>query len=125
MWILFSDDGFTLDPTPLSNAQLVSAIGGTTVGTVDLTQSVVWDSGSESVSLPHGTFSGGSFSDTLTVSLPNLTNPFMIMEEVMIVHSGAGATSFDAESSVVPVPGAVLLGILGLSAAGIKLRKFA
>ena len=27
--------------------------------------------------------------------------------------------------SVVPVPGAVLLGILGLSAAGIKLRKFA
>lgn len=27
--------------------------------------------------------------------------------------------------SVVPVPGAVLLGILGLSAAGVKLRKFA
>jgi hypothetical protein len=29
------------------------------------------------------------------------------------------------ESVVVPVPGAILLGILGLSAAGIKLRKFA
>jgi hypothetical protein len=29
------------------------------------------------------------------------------------------------ELSVVPVPGAILLGILGLSAAGIKLRKFA
>ena len=32
-------------------------------------------------------------------------------------------TSFDV--NVVPVPGAVLLGILGLSVAGIKLRKFA
>ena len=29
------------------------------------------------------------------------------------------------DGAVVPVPGAVLLGILGLSAAGIKLRKFA
>ena len=27
--------------------------------------------------------------------------------------------------SVVPVPGAILLGLLGLGAAGIKLRKFA
>ena len=31
----------------------------------------------------------------------------------------------DATDIVVPVPGAVLLGLLGLSAAGIKLRKFA
>lgn len=29
------------------------------------------------------------------------------------------------ETTVVPVPGAILLGLLGLSAAGIKLRKFA
>ena len=33
--------------------------------------------------------------------------------------------SDDFHTSVVPVPGAVLLGILGLSAAGLKLRKFA
>lgn len=33
--------------------------------------------------------------------------------------------SDDFHFSVVPVPGAVLLGILGLSAAGIKLRRFA
>lgn len=31
----------------------------------------------------------------------------------------------DATDIVVPVPGAILLGLLGLSAAGIKLRKFA
>ena len=31
----------------------------------------------------------------------------------------------NVEVTVVPVPGAVLLGILGLSVAGIKLRKFA
>ena len=33
-------------------------------------------------------------------------------------------TDFEMSGTVVPVPGAVLLGILGLSAAGIKLRKF-
>ena len=33
--------------------------------------------------------------------------------------------AFDVDLEPVPVPGAVLLGILGLSAAGIKLRKFA
>ena len=40
----------------------------------------------------------------------------------------AGAYSTEAgsvDASVVPVPGAVLLGILGLGAVGVKLRKFA
>ena len=40
----------------------------------------------------------------------------------------AGAYSTDSgsvDASVVPVPGAVLLGILGLGAVGVKLRKFA
>lgn len=34
-------------------------------------------------------------------------------------------STLSGEFTVVPVPGAILLGILGLSAAGIKLRKFA
>jgi len=37
----------------------------------------------------------------------------------------AAAMAGPAEFTVVPVPGAVLLGILGLSAAGLKLRRFA
>ena len=32
---------------------------------------------------------------------------------------------FESSGTVVPVPGAVLLGVLGLSVAGIKLRKYA
>ena len=33
-------------------------------------------------------------------------------------------TDFETNGTVVPIPGAVLLGILGLSAVGVKLRKF-
>ena len=36
-----------------------------------------------------------------------------------------GSSSDDFHTSVVPVPGAILLGLLGLSAAGLKLRRFA
>lgn len=37
----------------------------------------------------------------------------------------AGEYWFSHDATVVPIPGAVLLGMLGLSAAGIKLRRFA
>jgi len=40
-------------------------------------------------------------------------------------YSASGFQLNGFDDAVVPVPGAVLLGILGLSAAGIKLRKFA
>lgn len=42
-------------------------------------------------------------------------------------EGGAGRETFEMDDMVyaVPVPGAVLLGILGLSVAGVKLRKFA
>lgn len=44
------------------------------------------------------------------------------------IWSGTEGASFsfeDVKASVVPIPGAVILGILGLGAAGIKLRKYA
>ena len=72
--------------------------------------------------------SGGSFSDA-QMAWAALVNPFSLSEKVVVTHGASGdqglITTFDAESTVVPVPGAVLLGILGLSAAGIRLRKFA
>ena len=40
-------------------------------------------------------------------------------------YGGSGAHFAMDNFTIVPVPGAVLLGLLGLSAAGIKLRKFA
>jgi len=52
-----------------------------------------------------------------------VTGPFSISEYVTLEHLNPGITSFNATSHVVPVPGAVLLGMLGLSAAGIKLRR--
>ena len=44
----------------------------------------------------------------------------------VLFHDGGGTYAIDdLEFTPVPVPGAVLLGLLGLSAAGIKLRKHA
>jgi len=68
-----------------------------------------------------------SFGSTASVGAPVTDGSlFSLTEIVTITHTAAyDSTSFDAVSTVVPVPGAVLLGMLGLSVAGIKLRKFA
>jgi hypothetical protein len=114
------DDGFSY---PFGGS-LQSLIGGTTTGKVMLTQTLTPETGTP-VSLTISDLGPGAFSSSQSASvLPNL-GTFSLSEHVEINHSGAGVTSFDAESRVVPVPGAILLGILGLSAAGIKLRKFA
>jgi len=42
-----------------------------------------------------------------------------------LTTGGGNNTSDDFHASVVPVPGAVLLGLLGLAAAGVKLRRIA
>jgi hypothetical protein len=76
------------------------------------------------LSLVSGPFGPGTFADSQTGSA-SFPGPFSLTEMVVITHFGAGVTSFDAESSVVPVPGAVLLGVLGLGVVGLKLRKFA
>jgi hypothetical protein len=46
-------------------------------------------------------------------------------DPVVAAHDGAEAGHLLVPDTVVPVPGAVLLGLLGLGAAGLKLRKFA
>jgi len=43
----------------------------------------------------------------------------------MIELTALAMAEAEGSAEVVPVPGAVLLGILGLSAVGVKLRKFA
>ena len=45
--------------------------------------------------------------------------------QFMSTTSGSGYGPVLDDVSVVPIPGAILLGLLGLSVAGIKLRKFA
>ena len=151
MTIMLTDQGFSI-PANGSSSVLVSSIGGTTDGTVQLTQildrentaggpittipivgtSGVYTiaSGLDHVAAVNGPFTPApllNFGGTVSVAAPVTDgSPFSLTEIAVITHTAAfQSTSFDAVSTVVPVPGAVLLGILGLSAAGLKLRRFA
>jgi len=60
----------------------------------------------------------------------NLSDPLAVGKHAYRIDSGDWKTidkmgAFRVEGTVVPVPGAVLLGILGLGVAGVKLRKHA
>lgn len=122
-----TDTGYS----PTQPGQLmISSFGGTTVGTVQLDQIFDPDNlefanplDGDEVVLSSPVLGSGAFSDTqIGLAVPGVV--YSLTEVVTINHQGPGVTSFDAHS-IVPVPGAVLLGILGLSAAGLKLRKFA
>jgi hypothetical protein len=126
--IKLTDTGFSAAGL---DSVLKSSIGGTTAGTVDFIQILdrgnnefATGSGSDLVSVHLGPFSPGAFSGTGTAAAP-VSGPFSLTEVVVITQAGRGATSFNAESTVVPVPAAVLLGLLGMGAAGLKLRRFA
>jgi hypothetical protein len=130
--IKLTDTDFMPDPT-WTSTKLISAIGGTTIGTVSLDQ--ILDEGNAefpllgaaelSVSLAPVPDPAGAFSAS-GIDLGSLVSgPFSLTEIAVITHTRQGLTSFDASSTVVPVPAAVILGILGLSVAGIKLRKHA
>jgi hypothetical protein len=134
MTIKLTDTDFDLTPWQSGEQYLLtSGIGGTTVGTVTLTQILDRDNnpfgtGCDIISLSSGPLVGsgptGVFSDIQVSSAFSLDDLFSLTEIAVITHTAAGDTTFDAKS-VVPVPGAVLLGVLGLGVAGIKLRKYA
>lgn len=129
--IKLTDTGYILPPEIGQVASLTSEYGGVAGGIVQLTQILdpdnsefaVTDTGND-VSLISPLITAGAFSGTQVAASP-VSAPFSLTEIAVIEHTSAGQiTSFDLHS-VVPVPGAVLLGILGLGAVGIKLRKFA
>jgi hypothetical protein len=101
-------------------------IGGTTVGTV--TNLAYFDPNNllfqDSII---GIFPGltGAFSQSFSGSI-SPEGPFSLTEYVVITHTGAGISSFNAELNVVPVPPSALLlgsGLLGLVGWRFKSRK--
>jgi len=125
--IELTDTDFVL-PSGGAGAWLESHIGGTTNGTVLFDQYLDRannEFGYLDYVVPQGPFTPISFAGSASIPTPVVNNmKFSITEKVLITHTGKASTSFDASSVVVPLPGAVLLGMLGLSAAGIKLRRY-
>ncbi len=139
--IALTDTDFSL-PADVDLAALTSEIGGTTDGTIELLQildacnrefagfiaideSVEVDSVEcEPFVLDSGLLGPGAFDNTQTGTTP-VDGPFSLTEAVVIFHpeDGVSVTSFNAVSTVVPVPAAFLLGFLGLGVAGLGLRR--
>ena len=113
-------------PTPWS---VINEIGGVAGGTV-LSNWTADEGNSEFGTgaiglLSTGPFGEGSFSACMSAS-GLVGAPFSLTNILTITHDDEGdSSSFNSVTEAVPVPGAVLLGILGLGAVGIKLRKYA
>lgn len=87
-------------------------------------------------SIGETTFDGGTGSVPMNFSAPLPWNGSIVhltasapwfgnAQGVNLDPMGFDVTGGSIDITIIPVPGAVLLGILGLSAAGLKLRKFA
>ena len=116
--LIFHSLGRTLSPIALH-----TELGGTTDGTVTVSQSL--DSANaefgSSIQFGPNTYGPGAFAAELGTVGPILgNNPFSLSQSVTIVHTNAGdITSFDSlvQANAVPEPGTMMLmgsGLVGL-----------
>jgi hypothetical protein len=128
--IELTDTDFLLSSPALTAAGLTSTLSLTTGGFASITQTL--DPGNmefaasgalnKIILSEPGPLSSGFYKKTGNTTI--IAGSYFSLTDVVTITHGSGftTTSFDAESTV-PVPGAVLLGILGLSVAGLRLRK--
>ena len=128
--VMLTDTDFLVGPAPF-HAVMTSMLGGTTDGTVELSQFVDpnnMEFGMGGTSISHGTFGPGAFNDSMNTRL-TLGAPFSITEMVVVTHTAAGqVSSFDFQSTVMPEPATI--GLLGAGLAGLgflrrRMRKAA
>jgi len=107
-------------------------VGGTQPATGSLTYKLYGDAGNVALATTtllgtQGTFIGASYSQTgnSSLGLGGLGSLFSLTQQVVLTHSGAGTTSFDAEAQV--PDGGTTLALLGSSMLGLGAirRKFA
>jgi hypothetical protein len=134
LMIGLTDTDFSLPGLTGPDAYILSELSGFTAGTIQLTtiydvdntefETAATATLGKDIVLESLLIGPGAVADTQS-DVGVLVNPFSLTEWVVITHHAGFNqwTSFDAESTVVPVPAAVWLGMLGLSAAGLRLRK--
>ena len=123
--IYASASGF-LPPSLTGQTQFVFDVGGTTAGSVQY--KLYWDNfpnylfwtGYGSI-MDSGVISNSPFSDTFGGDIPANAVDYTLFAQ--IIHTGAGATSFDGDLSTVPEPATMLLLGSGLLGMGVYARR--
>lgn len=118
-------DASILFPTTIYSATIRHLDGGSTDSFKVEVDGVLWGTYTGNPGLTGGKTYSEQWFETSFTGTPGTLLTITATASAGTYWNPYGQVGIDRVEAVVPVPGAVLLGILGLSAVGIKLRKFA